>query len=75
MKRLLVDRDVCIQYYRKLFIQFWILVNKSSPLAQFSIDYEEIDDDDEEEEQQQQINNNHSWNNHEENLKYELLVD
>ncbi len=50
------------------------LVNKSSPLAQFSIDYEEIDDDDDEEQppQQQQINNDHSWNNHEENLKYKL---
>ena len=37
-----------------------ILVNKSSPLAQFSIDYEEIDDNDDEEQterQPQQKNN------------------
>jgi len=48
-----------------------LLVNKSSPLAQFPIDYEEIDDDDEEEQQQQEQNNNHhSWNNQQENLKY-----
>ncbi len=56
------------------------LVNKSSPLAQFSIDYEEIDDDDDDEEQQrvqqqQQNNNDHSWNNQQENSKYAVSDD
>ena len=55
------------------------LVNKSSPLAQFSIDYEEIDDDDDEnqqqqQQQQQQQNNNHqqqqqSWNSQQKKSK------
>jgi hypothetical protein len=43
----------------------FILVNKSSLLAQFSIDYEEIDDDDEEDGQQQQ----QQQNNHQDKLK------
>lgn len=46
-------------------MNLFFTVNKSSPLAQFSIDYEEIDDDDDENEQQQQQqdnNNNHSCN-------------
>jgi len=57
------------------------LVNKSSPLAQFSIDYEEIDDDDDYDEeqqrvqQQQQNNNDHSWNNQQENSKYAVSDD
>ena len=37
----------------------FILVDKSSLLAQFSIDYEEIDDDDDDEEDTQQQQNNH----------------
>ncbi len=52
---------------------YFFLVNKSSPLAQFSIDYEEIDDDDDDEQQQQQNNNaQHSWNHQPDKLKYEL---
>jgi hypothetical protein len=48
-----------------------ILVNKSSLLAQFSIDYEEIDDDDDEEqgEPQQPNNNGHSWDTEQEKIK------
>jgi hypothetical protein len=48
-----------------------ILVNKSSLLAQFSIDYEEIDDDDDEEqgEPQQPNNNGHSWDTQQEKIK------
>lgn len=67
---------------KKIDRLFLFLVNKSSPLAQFSIDYEEIDDDDEDEQQQQEQqqpqnnnNNNHSWNNHDENSKYEFFYD
>ncbi|CAF3337703.1 unnamed protein product [Rotaria sp. Silwood1] len=41
-------------------------ISKSSPLAQFSIDYEEIDDDDDEEQQQQHNTNGHSQNNQQE---------
>lgn len=36
-------------FQRRIFL----LVNKSSPLAQFSIDYEEIDDDDDDEEEEE----------------------
>jgi hypothetical protein len=50
-----------------------ILVNKSSPLAQFSIDYEEIDDDDDDDgggsEEEQQNNNGHSGNDEPEKLR------
>ena len=35
------------KFYHKYVVT---LVNKSSPLAQFSIDYEEIDDDDDDDE-------------------------
>ncbi len=79
MKRLLRNQDVCMKHdnpWWKIF--FFFLVNKSSPLAQFSIDYEEIDDDDDEEQQQQQPQNNndqHSWNHQSEKSKYEFPVN
>ncbi len=66
MKRLLLNLDVCIEYYGKNIYCAWFLVNKSSPLAQFSIDYEEIDDDDEEE---QQNNNDQILNHQQEKIK------
>ena len=34
---------------RMVFVSFVSLVTKSSPMAQFSIDYEEIEDDDDDE--------------------------
>jgi len=56
-----------------LLVLFRILVNKSSPLAQFSIDYEEIDDDDDDDdddgEEEQQNNNGHSGNDEPEKLR------
>jgi uncharacterized protein YxeA len=52
-----------------------VLVNKSSPLAQFSIDYEEIDDDDDEQQPPQNNNDQQSWNHQAETSKYEFLID
>ena len=48
------------KFYHKYVVT---LVNKSSPLAQFSIDYEEIDDDEGGTEEPQTTTRNHSKTN------------
>lgn len=63
MKKSSRNHDVCSHdsVHESISLRIF-LVNKSSPLAQFSIDYEEIDDDDD----------NQSSNNQEKKSTYDF---